>query len=145
MPTIQIINTSHHALPDYQTAQAIAFDVQAFLPDAPITLQPLDRVAVPTGLFMAIPDGYDLQVRSRSGMTLHHGIMVINAPGTIDPDYRGEVKVLLINLSKEAYDIKDGDRIAQLLLAKTERVVWQEVEELDKTERQAGGFGHTGR
>lgn len=142
---INIINTSHHPLPDYQTEHAAAMDAIAFLPDGPITLQPLERAAIATGLSLAVPNGFEMQVRSRSGLSLKHGIVAINSPGTIDADYRGEVKVLLANLSNEPYEIQDGDRIAQLVVAKCERVEWRLVEELDDTTRGSGGFGHTGR
>ena len=126
---INIINTSHHPLPDYQTEHAAAMDAIAFLPDGPITLQPLERAAIATGLSLAVPNGFEMQVRSRSGLSLKHGIVAINSPGTIDADYRGEVKVLLANLSNEPYEIQDGDRIAQLVVAKCERVEWRLVEE----------------
>lgn len=142
---INVINHSHHSLPEYQTEHAAAMDAIAFLPDGPLTLAPLERAAIPTGLSVAVPNGYEMQVRSRSGLSFKHGIMAINSPGTIDADYRGEVKVLLANLSNESYEIQDGDRIAQLVVAKCERVEWQLVEELDETARGNGGFGHTGR
>lgn len=142
---VQVINKSHHSLPAYETEHAAAMDARAYLPDGTLTLQPLERMAVPTGLFMAIPVGYEVQVRSRSGLSLKHGIVAINSPGTIDADYRGELKVLLANLSNETYEIQDGDRIAQLVVAKCERTEWEVVTELDETFRGAGGFGHTGR
>lgn len=142
---INVINTSTHPLPSYQTEHAAAMDACAFLPDGPLKLEPMGRVAVPTGLFMAIPAGYEMQVRSRSGLSLNHGIVCPNSPGTIDADYRGELKVILANISNEPYDIHDGDRIAQLVVAKCERVIWQTVTELDETLRGAGGFGHTGK
>lgn len=142
---ITIINKSHHPLPEYQTEHAAAMDAHAFLPKGPITLKPLERVAVPTGLFMAIPEGFEMQVRSRSGLSFKSGIVAANSPGTIDADYRGELKILLANLSNEEYEIHDGDRVAQLVIAKHERAQWQEVEELDVTARGEGGFGHTGR
>lgn len=142
---IDIINTSHHPLPAYQTAHAAAMDAHAFLPKGPVKLAPLERAAIPTGLFFAVPEGFELQVRSRSGLSLKHGIVCINSPGTIDADYRGELKILLANLSSEPYEIQDGDRIAQLVVAKHERVQWQAVEELSETARGEGGLGHTGR
>lgn len=142
---INVINRSHHSLPGYQTEHAAALDAIAFLPDGPVTLQPLERAAIATGLSLAVPNGFEMQVRSRSGLSFKHGVVAINSPGTIDADYRGEVKVLLANLSNEPYEIQDGDRIAQLVVAKCERVEWQLVEELDKTTRGSGGFGHTGR
>lgn len=129
----------------YQTEHAAAMDATAYLPDGPITLAPLERAAIPTGLFVALPEGYEMQVRSRSGLSFKYGIVCINSPGTIDADYRGELKVLLANLSNESYEIQDGDRIAQLVVASHERVVWQAVETLDGTARGDGGLGHTGR
>jgi len=142
---IKVVNTSPHPLPAYQTTHAAAMDAHAFLPDGPLTLAPMERAAVPTGLFMAIPEGYELQVRSRSGLSFKHGVVAVNSPGTIDADYRGELKILIANLSNEPYEVQDGDRIAQLVVAKCERAEWQEVSELDETGRGAGGFGHTGR
>lgn len=142
---INIVNTSHHPLPTYQTKGAAAMDAHAYLPDDPMTLAPMERAAVPTGLFIAIPEGFEVQVRSRSGLSLKNGIVAINAPGTIDSDYRGEVKILLANMSNEPYVINDGDRVAQLVVARYERAEWQEVAELDATDRGEGGFGHTGK
>lgn len=140
---IQIINKSRHALPAYATNQSAGMDLRANL-DEPISLAPLQRCLVPTGLFIALPPGYEAQVRPRSGLALKHGIGLLNSPGTIDADYRGEVCVILVNLSSEAFVIEDGERIAQMVIAKHEQPVWQEVEVLDETERGAGGFGHTG-
>lgn len=140
---IRIINKSHHALPKHQTPGAAAVDVTAFI-DKPITLKPLERVLIPTGLFVAIPQGYEAQVRPRSGLALKHGISLVNAPGTIDADYRGEIGVIVINLSNEPYKITDGERIAQLVFAKHETAQWEEVDQLDETER-SGGFGSTGK
>jgi dUTP pyrophosphatase len=142
---IEIINKSTHPLPKYQTAGSAAMDAHAYLPEGSMTVAPLERVAVPTGLSMAIPNGFELQVRSRSGLSFKHGIVAINSPGTVDADFRGEIKVLLANLSNEPYEIQDGDRIAQLVIAQYEQAQWQEVEVLDETERGDGGFGHTGR
>lgn len=142
---IEVINKSHHPLPSYQTQYAAAMDAIAFLPNGPISLGSFERVAVPTGLFFALPVGYEMQVRSRSGLSFKHGIVCINSPGTIDADYRGELKILLSNLSNDAYEIHDGDRIAQLVVAKCEQMGWQEVETLNETARGKGGFGHTGR
>lgn len=139
---INVINKSHHALPIHQTPHSAAVDLTAFLP-APITLAPLERVLIPTGLFFALPPGYEAQVRPRSGLALKHGVTVLNAPGTIDADYRGECGVILVNLGNEPHIIADGDRIAQLVVAKHETVEWQEVAELDATKR-TGGFGSTG-
>jgi len=142
---VDIINTSHHSLPAYQTEHAAAMDIHAYLPEGPVALGSLERAAIPTGISVALPVGYELQVRSRSGLSLKNGIVAINSPGTIDADYRGEIKVLIANLSREAYEVQDGDRIAQLVIAKCERLEWNEVEELNETMRGAGGFGHTGR
>lgn len=140
---VQIVNKSHHPLPQYATAGSAGFDLRANL-DAPITLQPMERVLVPTGLYVAIPEGYEAQVRPRSGLAIKHGITVLNAPGTVDADYRGEWCVILINLSSEPFVIADGERIAQAVICKHETAQWTEVTSLDTTERGAGGFGHTG-
>lgn len=139
-----IINKSHHQLPAYETIQSAGMDLRANL-EAPITLQPMQRCLVPTGLFMALPAGYEAQVRPRSGLAIKKGITVLNSPGTIDADYRGEICVILINLSQEPFVINDGERIAQMVISNYEQVEWNQVEVLDDTERGAGGFGHTGR
>ena len=141
---IHVINRSHHPLPSYATAQSAGMDLRANLSE-PLTLLPLRRCLGPTGLYMALPPGYEAQVRPRSGLALRHGITVANAPGTIDADYRGEVCVLLVNLSDQPFVIADGERIAQLVVSRYEPVDWTEVEELDATQRGEGGFGHTGR
>ncbi|TGE09871.1 dUTP diphosphatase [Hymenobacter fodinae] len=140
---IPIINTSHHPLPEYQTAHAAGMDVRANLSD-PITLKPLQRALIPTGLFLEIPVGYEMQVRPRSGLAYKHGIGLVNSPGTIDADYRGELKVLLVNLSDQEFVVQDGERIAQLVVARHETVRWQPVETLSETVRGAGGYGSTG-
>lgn len=140
---VQIINRGHHALPAYATALSAGMDLRANL-DEPIVLKPLQRCLVPTGLFLALPEGYEAQVRPRSGLALKKGITVLNSPGTVDADYRGEVGVILINLSAEEFVIEDGERIAQMVIARHEQVTWEEVEILSETERGAGGFGHTG-
>ena len=140
---VQIINKSKHALPAYATDLSAGMDLRANI-DAPIELQPLGRTLVPTGLFMALPAGYEAQVRPRSGLAIKKGITVLNSPGTIDADYRGEVCVILVNLSNEPFTITDGERIAQMVIARHEQVEWSEVQALDETERGAGGFGHTG-
>ena len=140
---VQIINKSHHALPAYATAQSAGMDLRANISE-PIVLKSLQRCLVPTGLYMALPAGYEAQVRPRSGLAIKRGITVLNAPGTIDADYRGEVCVVLVNLSTEDFVIEDGERIAQMVIARHEQVEWDEVEVLDETERGAGGFGHTG-
>lgn len=141
---IRIKNTGKHPLPRYHTAGAAAFDVMANL-DSPITLGSLERAVVPTGLYVGLPPGYEAQVRPRSGLAAKHGISLVNAPGTIDADYRGEWGIIMVNLSQEPYTIQDGDRIAQVVIARCEQVGWDEVDELDVTERHVGGFGHTGR
>jgi dUTP pyrophosphatase len=140
---VQIINKSHHKLPAYETIQSAGMDLRANL-EASITLAPMQRCIVPTGLYMALPAGYEAQVRPRSGLAIKKGITVLNSPGTIDADYRGEVGVILINLSAEDFVINDGERIAQMVIARHEQVEWQPVEVLDETERGAGGFGHSG-
>ena len=141
---IKIVNRSHHALPAYATPLSAGMDLRANL-EAPIVLKPFERCLVPTGLSIALPAGYEAQVRPRSGLALKKGIGLLNAPGTIDADYRGEIGVIMINLSQEDFVINDGERIAQMVVARHETVEWQAVEELDETERGAGGFGHTGR
>lgn len=140
---VEIINKSKHQLPSYATDLSAGMDLRANL-DEPIEMQPLQRVLVPTGLFMALPAGYEAQVRPRSGLALKKGITVLNSPGTIDADYRGEVCVILVNLSNEPFVINDGERIAQMVIARHETVEWNCVEALGETERGAGGFGHTG-
>ncbi len=140
---IEIVNRSRHALPQYETPLSAGMDLRANI-EAPIVLPPLGRCLVPTGLFIALPPGYEAQVRPRSGLALKKGIGLLNSPGTIDADYRGEVGVILVNLSDEAFTVNDGDRIAQLVVARHETVEWLPVETLDETERGSGGFGHTG-
>lgn len=140
---VRIINKSKHPLPQYATPLSAGVDLRANI-DEPIVLQPLQRVLIPTGLFMALPEGYEAQVRPRSGLALKKGITVLNTPGTIDADYRGEVGVILVNLSDTPFEITDGERIAQMVIARHERAEWESVEVLDETERGAGGFGHTG-
>lgn len=140
---LKIINKSKNKLPNYATIGSSGFDLMANL-DEEIVIKPLERVAVPTGLFMEIPIGFEGQIRARSGMSFKHGICMANGVGTIDSDYRGEIKVLLVNISNEAYTIKNGDRIAQMIIAKYERANFVEVEALSDTSRDEGGFGHTG-
>ena len=141
---IKIVNTSSNALPEYATSGASGMDIRANL-DVPQTLQPLERTLVPTGIFMEIPQGYEVQIRPRSGLAIKQGITCLNTPGTIDADYRGEIKVILINLSQQEQVIQHGDRIAQMVVQKVEQAVWKPVEELEATERNSGGFGHTGK
>ncbi len=141
---VKIINKSKHNLPAYETIQSAGMDLRANI-DEPVTIQPKQRVLIPTGLFIALPEGYEAQIRPRSGLAAKHGITVLNSPGTIDADYRGEIKVLLINHSEEPFEIKDSERIAQMVIATYTRVEWEETDELDETTRGAGGFGHTGK
>ncbi len=140
---IQVVNRGHQQLPAYATAQSAGMDLRANL-DAPITLRPMERRLIPTGLHIALPEGYEAQVRPRSGLALKHGLTVLNAPGTIDADYRGEIGVVLINLSAEDFVINDGERIAQMVIAKHEQAELITVESLDETDRGEGGYGHTG-
>lgn len=141
---IQITNKSKHALPSYETDASAGMDLRANIPES-ITLKPLERTIVKTGLFIALPVGFEAQVRPRSGLAAKNGITVLNAPGTVDADYRGEIGVILVNLSNEDFVINDGDRIAQLVIAKHERAIWEKVEVLSETKRGAGGFGSTGK
>lgn len=143
MLTIPIINKSKHPLPQYQTELSAGMDLIANL-DNPITLKPLERQLIPTGLYIALPKGYEAQIRPRSGLAYKHGITVLNSPGTIDADYRGEIKVLLINLSDIPFTINDGERIAQMIIAQHAQIEWKLVEQLDETTRGTGGFGSTG-
>lgn len=140
---IEIINKSKHPLPEYATALSAGVDLRANI-DETIVLNPLQRTLVPTGLYLALPPGYEAQVRPRSGLAIKKGVTVLNTPGTIDADYRGEVGVILVNLSDQPFEITDGERIAQMVIARHEQAEWVEVTTLDKTERGAGGFGHTG-
>ncbi|MDO5342480.1 MAG: dUTP diphosphatase [Bacteroidia bacterium] len=142
---LNIVNKSDNALPNYETVNSAGMDLRAYLPDGQIVIKSMQRVLVPTGLFMEIPVGYEGQVRPRSGLAIKNGITVLNSPGTIDADYRGEIKVILINLSDTDFVINSGDRIAQLIIAKCEQMEVVEVESLSETERGAGGFGHTGK
>ena len=143
MMIVKIINKSTNALPDYETDGSAGMDLRAHL-EAPVVLKPLQRALIPTGLFLSIPKGFEVQVRARSGLAIKNGISLVNGIGTIDSDYRGEVKIILINLGNEDFTIDNGDRIAQMVLAKYERVEFQVVEDLDETHRGKGGFGHTG-
>jgi len=140
---IKIVNTSGHELPSYQTSSSAGMDLRANIEQS-VTLKPMQRLLIPTGLFMELPTGYEAQVRPRSGLAFKHGITVLNSPGTIDADYRGEIKVLLINLSGEDFVIQNGERIAQMVIAKHEQISWIVVKELSESERGAGGYGSTG-
>ncbi len=141
---IKIVNTSRHSLPDYATAYAAGMDLRANL-EQPVVLQPLERYLVPTGIFIQLPVGYEAQIRPRSGLAVKHGISIVNSPGTIDADYRGEIRVILVNLSNEVFTINDGERICQMVIAQHAHVEWEPVDALDETQRGAGGFGHTGK
>ncbi|MBO7571423.1 MAG: dUTP diphosphatase [Bacteroidales bacterium] len=141
---IRIVNKSTNALPQYATSQSAGIDLRANLSEA-VTLKPMERKLIPTGLFIELPEGYEAQIRPRSGLALKHGITVLNTPGTIDADYRGEIGVILINLSNEDFTIEHGERICQMVIARHEQAEWIQVEELNETERGAGGFGHTGK
>ncbi len=140
---VKIINRSRHQLPTYETPQSAGMDIRANI-DGPIVLKPMQRILVPTGLFIELPVGYEAQLRPRSGLALKKGITLLNTPGTIDADYRGEIGVILINLSAEDFVITDGERICQMVVAQHSRVCWVETDVLDETERGSGGFGHTG-
>lgn len=141
---IKVINQSNHALPSYETAHAAGMDLRASLTEE-IIIKPLQRSLIPTGLFIELPVGYEAQIRPRSGLAYKHGITVLNSPGTIDADYRGEIKVLLVNLSDTEFKVSNGERIAQMVVAKHETVVWQLTDELNATDRGEGGYGHTGK
>lgn len=142
--SVQIVNKSHHPLPEYATTGSSGMDIRAFL-TTPITIKPMERVLIPTGLFLGLPENWEAQIRPRSGLAIKQGLTCLNTPGTIDADYRGELKVILINLSNEAQVISDGDRIAQMVFQIVEKVILEKVETLEATERGAGGFGHTGK
>jgi dUTP pyrophosphatase len=144
MLKVKVINRSDNELPRYETPLSAGMDVRANLTES-IVLKPLERAMIPTGLFVELPAGYELQVRPRSGLAAKHGITVLNSPGTVDADYRGELKAILVNLSSEPFEIRHGERIAQYVVARHERVEWEQVEELSETERGAGGFGSTGK
>ena len=141
---VRIVNKSKHQLPKYETSASAGMDLRANL-EQPIELQPLERTVIPTGLFMELPVGYEAQVRPRSGLAAKHGITVLNTPGTIDADYRGEIKVILVNLSNSSFTISDGERIAQMIISSHVQAQWEQVDVLSETERGAGGFGHTGK
>lgn len=144
MKKVKIVNKSKHASPAYATALSAGMDIRANL-ETPIEVKPFERVLVPTGLHIELPEGYEAQIRPRSGLAIKHGISVLNSPGTIDADYRGEIRVILINLSQESFIIQDGERICQMVIAQYEQISWQEVEVLSDSERGEGGFGHTGK
>jgi len=141
---VRIVNLSSHSLPEYQTPASAGMDIRAFL-NEPVVLKPLARALIPTGLFIELPVGFEAQIRPRSGLAAKHGITVLNTPGTIDADYRGEIKVILVNLSDESFTIENGERIAQMIISAHVQAQWETVDQLSETERGAGGFGHTGK
>lgn len=141
---VKIINRSHHPLPEYGTFEAAGMDVRAYLPDGPVTLRPLERALIPTGLYIQLPSGYECQIRPRSGLALRNGITIVNSPGTVDADYRGEIGVILLNAGAEDFTVNDGERICQMVIKEYVKVKWEPTEELDRTKRGEGGFGHTG-
>lgn len=141
---VKVINRSHHELPEYVTAQSAGLDLRANL-DSPVTLKPLERRLIPTGLFIELPAGCEAQIRPRSGLALKHGISLLNTPGTVDADYRGEIGVIMVNLSADEFTVADGDRVAQMVVARYEHVEWQPAASLGDTVRGEGGFGHTGK
>ncbi|HPE34002.1 MAG TPA: dUTP diphosphatase [Bacteroidales bacterium] len=141
---IEIVNTSKHPLPAYETGASAGMDLRANI-DRPVTLGPLERQLIPTGLYIGLPEGFEAQIRPRSGLAAQHGISLVNTPGTIDADYRGEIKIIMVNLSNDSYTISDGDRIAQMIISRVEHAEWIEVNQLLQTKRGAGGFGHTGK
>ncbi len=141
---VKIVNRSHHQVPEYSTANSAGMDLRAFLTEK-LVLKPMERKLIPTGLYIELPVGYEVQIRPRSGLALKYGITVLNTPGTIDSDYRGEIGIILVNLSGENFIINDGDRICQMILSKHESITWNEVESLNDSGRGKGGFGHTGK
>lgn len=141
--TVKVVNKSGNELPRYSTPDSAGMDLRASLSE-PVTLAPMQRALIPTGIYIALPQGYECQIRPRSGLALKHGVTVLNSPGTIDADYRGEIGVILVNLSDKPFVVNNGERICQMVVARYDRVAWQQVETLDETERGAGGFGHTG-
>ncbi len=141
---VRIINNSHHPLPQYSTPDSAGMDVRAYLPNGAITLRPLQRALIPTGLHIQLPQGYECQIRPRSGLALKHGITIVNAPGTIDADYRGEIGVILMNTGDSDFVVNDGERICQMVIKQYTKVEWQSVDTLDDSSRGEGGFGHTG-
>lgn len=141
---VKIINKSHHPLPSYSTEEAAGMDVRAYLPEGSVTLKPGQRALIPTGIYMQLPSGYECQIRPRSGLALNYGISIVNSPGTVDADYRGEIGIILINLGEDDFVVNDGERICQMVIKQYSRVTWEPVERLDRTAREDGAFGHTG-
>lgn len=141
---VKIINRSHHPLPSYGTLEAAGMDVRAYLPEGALTLHPMERVLIPTGLYIQLPTGYECQIRPRSGLALKHGITIVNSPGTIDADYRGEIGVILMNTGDKDFVVNDGERICQMVIKEYVKIDWESVSEIENTERGEHGFGHTG-
>lgn len=141
---VKIINKSHHPLPSYETPGAAGMDVRAYLPEGPVTLKPMQRALIPTGLYMQLPQGYECQIRPRSGLALNYGLTIANSPGTVDADYRGEIGIILINLGENDFTVNDGERICQMVIKEFTRVKWEPADRLDTTKREDGSFGHTG-
>lgn len=141
---IKIVNRSNHSLPEYATPYSAGMDLRANIAE-PVLLKPLERALITTGIYIQLPEGYEAQIRPRSGLAVKHGISIVNSPGTIDADYRGEIGVILVNLSSEDFVVNNGERICQMVIAKHERVAWEQVDKLDESERGEGGFGHTGK
>lgn len=141
---VKIINRSHHPLPEYSTFEAAGMDVRAYLPEGPVVLKPMQRALIPTGLYIQLPRGYECQIRPRSGLSLNNGLTVVNSPGTVDADYRGEIGIILINLGEDDYTVNDGERVAQMVVKQYSKVEWEPATELDRTKREDGSFGHTG-
>ena len=142
--SVRIVNNSHHPLPAYSTIDSAGMDVRAYLPNGPIVLKPMERRLIPTGLHIELPQGYECQIRPRSGLALKHGLTIVNSPGTIDADYRGEIGVILMNLNQDEFVVNDGERICQMVVKEYTRVEWVQTESLSSSERGEGGFGHTG-
>lgn len=142
---IKVLNRSHHPLPAYGTHEAAGMDLRAYLLEGPMKLRPMQRALIPTGIHIQLPAGYECQIRPRSGLALNYGISIVNSPGTVDADYRGEIGIILINLGENDFTVNDGDRIAQMVITRYDHVIWEPVKELDRTEREDGAFGHTGR
>lgn len=142
--SVKIVNNSHHPLPAYSTIDSAGMDVRAYLPNGPIVLKPMERRLIPTGLHIELPQGYECQIRPRSGLALKHGLTIVNSPGTIDADYRGEIGVILMNLSQDEFIVNDGERICQMVVKEYTRVEWVQTESLSSSDRGEGGFGHTG-
>lgn len=141
---VKIINKSHHSLPEYGTFEAAGMDVRAYLPNGSVVMKPGQRALIPTGLHIQLPQGYECQIRPRSGLALNYGISIVNSPGTVDADYRGEIGVILINLGQEDFTVNDGERICQMVITRYSHVTWEPAQELDRTKREDGAFGHTG-